>query len=192
MLAEKLHKHRLILASASPRRQELLKSLGVNFEIRLKSVKETYPKGLKSVEVPDYLAKLKASVFTNLESDEILITGDTVVVLDDKILGKPQNKVEAAEMLRALSEKSHKVISSICLKSSEKIVVSHEVTKVYFKKLSEAEIEYYLNNFKPYDKAGAYGIQEWIGQIGIHKIEGSYFNVVGLPVHLLYEMLMNF
>ncbi len=192
MLAEKLHKHRLILASASPRRQELLKSLGVNFEIRLKSVKETYPKDLKSVEVPDYLAKLKASVFTNLESDEILITGDTVVVLDDKILGKPQNKAEAAEMLRALSEKSHKVISSICLKSSEKIVVSHEVTKVYFKKLSEAEIEYYLNNFKPYDKAGAYGIQEWIGQIGIHKIEGSYFNVVGLPVHLLYEMLMNF
>lgn len=192
MLAEKLHKHRLILASASPRRQELLKSLGVNFEIRLKSVKETYPKDLKSVEVPDYLAKLKASVFTNLESDEILITGDTVVVLDDKILGKPQNKAEAAEMLRALSEKSHKVISSICLKSTEKIVVSHEVTKVYFKKLSEAEIEYYLNNFKPYDKAGAYGIQEWIGQIGIHKIEGSYFNVVGLPVHLLYEMLMNF
>lgn len=192
MLAEKLHKHRLILASASPRRQELLKSLGVNFEIRLKSVKETYPKDLKSVEVPDYLAKLKASVFTNLESDEILITGDTVVVLDDKILGKPQNKAEAAEMLRALSEKSHEVISSICLKSSEKIVVSHEVTKVYFKKLSEAEIEYYLNNFKPYDKAGAYGIQEWIGQIGIHKIEGSYFNVVGLPVHLLYEMLMNF
>lgn len=192
MLAEKLHKHRLILASASPRRQELLKSLGVNFEIRLKSVKETYPKDLKSVEVPDYLAKLKASVFTNLESDEILITGDTVVVLDDKILGKPQNKAEAAEMLRALSEKSHEVISSICLKSTEKIVVSHEVTKVYFKKLSEAEIEYYLNNFKPYDKAGAYGIQEWIGQIGIHKIEGSYFNVVGLPVHLLYEMLMNF
>lgn len=192
MLAEKLHKHRLILASASPRRQELLKSLGVNFEIRLKSVKETYPKDLKSVEVPDYLAKLKASVFTNLESDEILITGDTVVVLDDKILGKPQNKAEAAEMLRALSEKSHEVISSICLKSTEKIVVSHEVTKVYFKKLSEAEIEYYLNNFEPYDKAGAYGIQEWIGQIGIHKIEGSYFNVVGLPVHLLYEMLMNF
>ncbi|HLU81118.1 MAG TPA: Maf family nucleotide pyrophosphatase [Flavobacteriaceae bacterium] len=182
----------MILASASPRRQELLKSLGVNFEIRLKSVKETYPKDLKSVEVPDYLAKLKASVFTNLESDEILITGDTVVVLDDKILGKPQNKAEAAEMLRALSEKSHEVISSICLKSTEKIVVSHEVTKVYFKKLSEAEIEYYLNNFKPYDKAGAYGIQEWIGQIGIHKIEGSYFNVVGLPVHLLYEMLMNF
>lgn len=192
MLAEKLNKNRLVLASASPRRQELLKELGVNFEIRLKPVEETYPKNLKNEEIPDYLAKLKASVFTDLESDEILITGDTVVVLDDKILGKPQNKIEAAGMLRALSEKCHQVISSICLKSTEKIVVAHDVTKVYFKKLSEAEIEYYLENFKPYDKAGAYGVQEWIGQIGIGKIEGSYFNVVGLPLGLLYEMLMKF
>lgn len=192
MLTEKLKNHHLILASASPRRQELLKSLGLDFETRLKPVEENYPENLKGAEVPDYLAKLKASVFVDLKPGEIVITGDTVVVLGGEILGKPKNETDAFEMLNSLSGKCHEVISSVCLKSPSKTEVAHDITKVYFKKLSKEEIEYYIRNFKPFDKAGAYGIQEWIGQIGIHKIEGSYFNVVGLPVHLLYEMLSEF
>ncbi|HET8809651.1 MAG TPA: Maf-like protein [Flavobacteriaceae bacterium] len=191
MLREKLKNHHLILASASPRRQQFLKELGLDFEIRLKPVEEIYPDGLKPSEIAEYLAKLKAEAFPDLKPNEILITGDTIVVFENKILGKPKNEEEAFEMLRMLSGKKHKVISSVCLKSTEKTSIAHDVTKVWFKELSAEEIRYYIDNFQPFDKAGAYGIQEWIGQIGVEKIEGSYFTVMGMPVHLLYEMLKN-
>lgn len=191
MLREKLKNHHLILASASPRRQQFLKELGLDFEIRLKPVEEIYPEGLKPSEIAEYLAKLKAEAFPDLKPNEILITGDTIVVFENKILGKPKNEEEAFEMLRMLSGKKHKVISSVCLKSTEKTSIAHDVTKVWFKELSAEEIRYYIDNFQPFDKAGAYGIQEWIGQIGVEKIEGSYFSVMGMPVHLLYEMLKN-
>lgn len=197
MLTEQLKNHRLILASGSPRRQQFLKDLGLDFEIRLKPVEEIYPDHLKKgAEVAEFLAVLKADAFSNLKPKEIVITGDTVVCLpkddflsEQIILGKPKDKEEAFEMLQSLSGKTHEVISSICLKSSQRTVVSHAVTKVTFKQLSEEESWFYINNFKPFDKAGAYGIQEWIGQIGVTKIEGSYFNVMGMPTHLLYSML---
>lgn len=192
MLKEKLHLYQLVLASSSPRRQQFLKELGLPFEIRLRAVEEIYPENLKAFEVAEYLAKLKASAFSDLGINEILITGDTVVSVENQILGKPKNEKEAFEMLRTLSGKKHEVVSAICLKSLKTINVDHDITQVYFKQLSEEEIEFYIKNFRPFDKAGAYGIQEWIGQIGIEKIEGSYFNVMGMPTHLLYNMLQNF
>ncbi len=191
MLKEKLKDHHLILASASPRRQQFLKDLGLPFEIRLHPVEEIYPENLKPTEIAEYLAKLKANAFSDLKSNEILITGDTVVSFENQILGKPKTEAEAFRMLRMLSGKKHEVISSICLKSVEKIEIAHAITRVYFKNISEEEIAFYIKNFKPFDKAGAYGVQEWIGQIGIIKIEGSYFNVMGMPTHLLYKMLEN-
>lgn len=199
MLSKKLKDHHLILASASPRRQQILRDLGLDFKVRLKPVEEVYPQSLMGTEIPDYLSKLKAEAFSGLKPNEILITGDTVVALGlpdgqagAEILGKPKDEAEARRMLRSLSGKSHEVISSVCLRSDRKMEVAHDITKVYFKKLTEEEIDYYLKNFKPFDKAGAYGIQEWIGQIGIAKIEGSYFTVMGMPVHLLYKMLLGF
>lgn len=191
MLNEKLKNHQLILSSQSPRRQQFLKDLGLDFEIRLKPVEEIYPEHLKGAEIPDFLAILKANAFSNLNSTEIVITGDTVVCFEDQVLGKPKNEAEAFEMLQLLSGETHEVISSICVKSSKKHEVAHAITQVRFKEFSEAEIWYYIKNFQPFDKAGAYGIQEWIGQIGVTKIEGSYFNVMGMPVHLLYSMLEN-
>lgn len=191
MLKKKLKNHKIILASASPRRQQFLRDLDLPYEIRLRPVEEIYPKDLSPSEIPDFLAKLKASVFSDLQPNEILITGDTVVSLENNILGKPKNGEEAFQMLRMLSGKSHEVISSICIKSTQKTDVAHAVTKVFFKELSDEEINFYLKNFRPFDKAGAYGIQEWIGQIGVVKIEGSYFNVMGMPTHLLYTMLQD-
>lgn len=192
MLNEKLKNYQLILSSASPRRQQFLNDLGLDFEIRLKPVEEVYPDHLMAAEVPDFLAILKADIFSNLNANEIVITGDTVVCFEDQVLGKPKNETEAFDMLQLLSGKTHEVISSICLKSSQKTEVTHAITKVYFKEFTEAEIWYYIKNFQPFDKAGAYGIQEWIGQIGVTKIEGSYFNVMGMPTHLLYSMLEKF
>jgi len=179
----------IILASQSPRRKELLALLDLEFTVEVKSVDEVYPANLNSTEVAGYLAKLKASAFTNIKEEQVIITADTVVVLDNKILGKPKNEVEAKAMLLSLSNTEHKVITGVCLKSSTKTHTFSCTTNVFFKHLSNAEIDYYIENYKPYDKAGSYGIQEWIGAIGITKIEGSYFNVVGLPIQELREQL---
>ncbi|MDD2381551.1 MAG: Maf family nucleotide pyrophosphatase [Mariniphaga sp.] len=182
-----------ILASKSPRRQELLESLGITFQVKIKSVEEKYPDHLKGEAIPEYLAKLKSFPFLNELSDrDLLITADTVVFLEDELLGKPGDLAEAAFMLHKLGGKEHQVISGVCLTSSVKQIVFHAVTNVLFKKLREEEIQYYLSAFQPLDKAGAYGIQEWIGNIGITHIEGSFYNVMGLPVQKLYEEILTF
>ena len=190
MLREKLQHYNVILASGSPRRQQFFKDLDIDFSIQLKPIEEIYPEELKGTEITDYLADLKSKAFTNLAEKDILITSDTIVWLDDKALGKPKNEKEAFIMLRSLSGKKHEVITSISIKNNNNHQIISDVTKVTFKDLSDEEINYYIKNYKPFDKAGAYGIQEWIGFIGITNIEGSYFNVVGLPVHKLYAALM--
>ena len=192
MLSNKLKKYTLILASGSPRRQELLKDLDIDFTIQLKEVEEKYPQNLKAQEITDYLAELKSEPFKNIITEkEIIITSDTIVWLNNTALGKPKNYEEAFTMLKSLSNTTHEVITSICLTGKEFKKTVNDTVKVYFKELSDEEIDYYLQTYKPYDKAGAYGIQEWIGKIGITKIEGSYFTVMGFPVHKLYKELMN-
>ena len=191
MLNEKFKNHRIILASGSPRRQQFLKELDVDFEIQLKDIEEIYPEHLQAEEITNFLAKLKASAFAlDLDDNDILITSDTIVWLNNKALGKPKDYDDAFEMLTEMSGTTHKVITSVCLKTIDKEVVFHDETLVTFAELSPEEIKYYLNNYKPFDKAGSYGIQEWIGLVAIEKIEGSYANVVGLPTHRLYEELM--
>jgi septum formation protein len=193
MLNEKFKNHKIILASGSPRRQQFLKELDIDFEIRLKEIEEIYPDQLQAEEITDFLAKLKASAFENdLQDNEVLITSDTIVWLENKALGKPIDASHAVKMLTEMSGKTHKVITSVCIKTAQKELVFHDETLVTFAKLTLKEIEYYLNIYKPFDKAGSYGIQEWIGLVAIEKIEGSYANVVGLPTHKLYKELMNF
>ena len=191
MLREKLKNYNVILASKSPRRQQFFKDLDIDFTIQLKEVEEIYPKELKGTEITDFLADLKSKPFTNLSKNDVLITSDTIVWLDNKALGKPKNEQEAFKMLRNLSGKKHEVITSISIKSNHFQKIVNDITVVSFKELSDEEINYYIKNYNPYDKAGAYGIQEWIGFIAINKMEGSYFNVAGLPVHKLYKELMN-
>ena len=191
MLNEKFNKHRIILASGSPRRQQFLKELDVDFEIQLKDIEEIYPEHLQAEEITNFLAKLKASAFAlDLDDNDILITSDTIVWLNNKALGKPKDYDDAFEMLTEMSGTTHKVITSVCLKTTDKEIIFYEETLVTFTKLSSDEIKYYLNNYKPFDKAGSYGIQEWIGLVAIEKIEGSYANVVVLQTHRLYEELM--
>jgi septum formation protein len=192
MLREKLKNYNLILASASPRRQQFFKDLDIDFTIQLKEVDEIYPQELNGSEITDYLADLKSKAFTNLSEKDLLITSDTIVWLENKALGKPKDAQDAFKMLRALSGKKHDVITSISIKSKHFQKIVNNTTIVSFKEITDEEIEYYIKNYTPLDKAGAYGIQEWIGFIAIEKIEGSYFNVVGLPVHKLYEELMKF
>ncbi len=189
MLKDILKNHRIILASGSPRRQQFFKDLGLDFTIQLKEIEEIYPDHLKAQEISDYLAQLKANAFTDLKPNDILITSDTIVWHNNKALGKPKDLKEAIQMIRSLSGDTHEVITSVCFKTSTGIKVVHDSTKVTFKDLTTNEIEYYVTTYKPLDKAGAYGIQEWIGFIGISNIEGSYFNVMGLPTHLVYDML---
>ena len=191
MLREKLKEYNVILASKSPRRQQFFKDLDIDFIIQLKEVEEIYPSELKGIEITDFLADLKSQAFTNLSEKDLLITSDTIVWLDENALGKPKNAEHAFKMLRSLSGKKHKVITSISIKSKNYQKIINDITTVTFKELSDSEINYYITNYKPFDKAGAYGIQEWIGFIAIEKLEGSYFNVVGLPVHKLYKELMN-
>ena len=191
MLKEKLANYNIILASGSPRRQQFFKDLDIPFRIQLREIDEVYPLHLKGVQITDFLADLKAKAFHTIKENELLITSDTIVWCDEQALGKPKNSEEAHQMLRKLSGKKHQVMTSVSIKSSSFQIITNDITNVYFKKLSSEEIEYYVKTYKPFDKAGAYGIQEWIGFIGIDKIEGSYFNVVGLPVHKLYEELMN-
>lgn len=190
MLNEKLKDYNIILASASPRRHAFLKSMNIDFEVRLHPVEEIYPDTLKGTEITDYLAKLKAEAFkTQLKENDILITSDTIVWLDNKPVEKPKDKDDAFRMIKSLSNKTHEVMTSICFTQTNQQKVVNTITKVTFKALTDTEIWYYVNTYEPLDKAGAYGIQEWIGAIGITNIEGSYNNVVGLPTHLLYETL---
>lgn len=185
--------YNIILASKSPRRQQLLKSLGINFSVQTKEVEEIYPGKLNKEEVPVYLSELKAKPFLNdLIETDLLITADTVVCLGKEVLGKPGDKEEAVKMLEALSGNEHQVITGVCLSSKNKQKAFYSVTNVQFKPLTPQEIEYYISEYKPYDKAGAYGIQEWIGTIGIVHIEGSFYNVMGLPVQKLYAEIQNF
>jgi len=192
MLKEKLQDYNLILASGSPRRQQFFSDLELDFTIQLKEVEEIFPNHLKGKEITEFLAQLKASAFTALKNKDILITADTIVWHNGKMLGKPKNEAEAIEMIKGLSGKKHKVFSSVCIKSSRKELVFSDTTVVRFKKLSDEEIRYYVKNFKPLDKAGSYGIQEWIGLIGVKSIKGSYFNVMGFPVHKFYKEITNF
>ena len=178
--------------SKSPRRQALLKEAGFDFVIKTQDVDETYPSHLKAKDVASYLAAKKALAFKDQIQDEILLAADTVVRLDQKILGKPNDKNHATEMLLALSGRSHLVTTGVCLLSKNQKIVFDETTEVHFKPLSNHEIDYYIDQYKPFDKAGAYGIQEWIGRIAVEKIVGSYFNVMGLPVHAVYHHLLKF
>ncbi|SFZ91406.1 septum formation protein [Flaviramulus basaltis] len=190
MLNDKLKNYHLILASGSPRRQEFFKHLELDFEIRLKPVKEEYPPRLTHFEITNYLAQLKALPYKKeLKPKDILITSDTIVWHENEALGKPRDEDKAFNILKSLSNKTHEVITSVCFTTTNFEKTLHNITKVTFKDLSDEEILYYIKSCKPYDKAGAYGIQEWIGLIGVTKLEGSYFNVMGLPVHLVYKTL---
>lgn len=181
--------HTIILASQSPRRQQLLSEAGIAFIVKPVNYNEEYHGNLPADAVAKYLAEQKARHFSNLQDWEIVLTADTTVVINEIILGKPGSEQEAKDMLSSLSGRMHNVISGVCLKSNKKVVSFDETTKVYFKSLTDEEIAYYIKQYKPYDKAGAYGIQEWIGMIGIDRIEGSYFNVMGLPIHKIYQEL---
>ena len=192
MLKDKLNGYKLILASGSPRRQQFMHDLDVDFEVRLKDVEEVYPDHLKGLEITDFLALLKAQALDDLAENEIVITSDTIVWHQDKALGKPKDYEDAFAMLSSLSSKTHEVITSVCIKNTVAINVFNETTRVTFNALSDDEIKYYLDNYKPYDKAGSYGIQEWIGLVAIARIEGSYANVVGLPVDKVYQYLCKF
>jgi len=192
MLNDKLKNYNIILASASPRRHAFLKSMDIDFEVRLHPIDEIYPKELKGTEITDYLAKLKAEAFKkDLKDNDILITSDTIVWLDGKAIEKPKDKDDAFRMIKSLSNTTHEVKTSVCLTQTSSQRIVNTTTKVTFKALSDDEIRYYVNNYNSLDKAGAYGIQDWIGAIAITNIEGSYNNVVGLPTHLLYETLIN-
>ena len=193
MLAEILKSRHLILASSSPRRQELIKGLGLDFEIRINPVKEEYPQRLRHFEISDYLAQLKSMPFVaELKPNDILITSDTIVWFNNKALGKPIDTNEAFQMLKSLSGHTHEVITSVCFKSVDSQKTINSITKVTFKSLSDDELWYYINTNSVLDKAGAYGIQDWIGQVGVTKIEGSYFNVMGFPMDKIYNTLLTF
>lgn len=192
MLKHKLANYSIILASGSPRRQQFFKDLDLEFEIRLKEIEEIYPPELKAGEITNYLAELKANAFEGeINDNEILITSDTIVWHKDKALGKPKDKEDAFAILKSLSNATHEVITSVCFKTKNKTELISEITKVTFNPLTDAVIDYYLEHYKPYDKAGAYGIQEWIGFIGVAKVEGSYTNVMGMPTDKVFEYLNN-
>ena len=193
MLGENLKNKKIVLGSASPRRQELLKLLAVDFEIRLSNSDEQFNEKLPPEQIAKFLATQKSEALKNtIIKNEILITADTIVAKEGRILNKPNNEKEAVEMLTFLSNGRHQVITGVCISSTEKSISFSVNTKVFFKKLSSEEINFYIKNYKPFDKAGAYGIQEWIGLIGIEEIQGSYFNVVGLPMQKLYQNLIQF
>lgn len=193
MLKDKLKGYKIILASGSPRRQQFFRDLDLDFEIRLKDTEEVYPDSLQGVEITNFLAELKANAFENeLHKNEILVTSDTIVWHGNKALGKPKDYDDAFAILKSLSAATHEVITSVCFKTVVKTETISEVTRVSFNFLSDEEIRYYLDNYKPFDKAGAYGIQEWIGLTGISNIDGSYTNVVGLPTEKVYQYLNNY
>jgi septum formation protein len=193
MISDNLNNYRIILASRSPRRQQLLRDLDLKFDVIERDFDETYPDNLSGKEIAMYLSERKAKNFINeIAENEIIITADTIVWCNKKVLGKPEDKGEALKMIRELSGNTHEVITAVTLLSDERERTFSESTKVTFEALSDVEITYYVEKFKPYDKAGAYGIQEWIGVAACSRIEGSYFNVVGLPVQKLYKELKEF
>lgn len=179
----------LILASSSPRRQYLMKEAGFTFAVKKPDVEESFPPDMPAEAVAQYLAKKKAAFFRPALTDEIIVTADTVVIIQGKILNKPQNRSEAIAMLSLLSGNMHSVMTGVCILSKEKEISFDDTTLVTFSKLSQNEIEYYVDHYKPYDKAGAYGAQDWIGMVAIEKIAGSYFTVMGLPIHRVYQHL---
>ncbi|MBQ3382386.1 MAG: septum formation protein Maf [Bacteroidales bacterium] len=193
-LSKHLEGRRLILASGSPRRRELLGELGLEFTLgQIKDYDETYPASLKYDEIPAYIAEQKSLHYKGeLEPGDILITSDTIVAIDGDILGKPKDKAEAIKMLRELSGRTHHVVTGLCIRSTRKTVTISDTCEVTFDILSDEDIEYYIDNFKPFDKAGAYGIQEWIGLSNIKSITGSVYTVIGLPVQQLYKALLTF
>ncbi|MFH2095457.1 MAG: Maf family nucleotide pyrophosphatase [Bacteroidota bacterium] len=194
MLKEKLEGKKIILGSRSPRRQQLLGELGIPFDVLLKEeLDESFPENIKGKDIALYLANIKADQYKEeLVPGTILITADTIVMLGGRVINKPSDRDDAFRMINALSGSMHTVATGVCVKSSDKTVSFYALTDVYFRKLTDEEIFYYIDNYKPYDKAGAYGIQEWIGYVAIERIDGSYFNVMGLPVQKLYNVLMNF
>ena len=187
-------KYKIILASNSPRRKELLAGLDVQFEVRIiPGIDESYPETLPTMDIAEYIAQKKAKAYREtMADDELIITADTIVVLDDKVLGKPKDAEEARCMLHALSGKTHQVVTGVVLTTKELQKHFSVVSNVTFKTLSDNEIDYYVDTYKPMDKAGAYGIQEWIGYVGVTRLEGSYFNVMGLPVQRIYEAMKEF
>ena len=190
MLKTILTDYNIILASGSPRRQNYFKELDLDFSIKLRPVEEVYPQHLKGTEITDYLAQLKAKAFNDLNAKDILITSDTIVWLDNEALGKPKHAEDAKAMIGRLSGKTHQVMTSVCFTRSTTSHTVNHTTKVTFRPISTAAIDYYVDTYSPLDKAGAYGIQDWIGLIAIERIEGSYANVVGMPMHLVYEELL--
>jgi septum formation protein len=194
MLKELLQNKKVILASASPRREQLISGLDIDFVVELNGdVDEIWDQSIDPVKVPEYLSLLKSKGFgRELRSDEILITADTMVLCNGEILGKPADRDDAVKILMKLSGNEHTVITGVTLRSNEKVKNFSATTQVWFRDLNIQEIEYYIDNYKPYDKAGAYGAQDWIGFVAIEKIEGSYFNVMGLPVQKLYTELSRF
>ena len=189
-----LSKYKIILASNSPRRKELLKGLNPDYEVKtLPEIDESFPKNLKGDNIATYIAKKKADSYTvHLNEDTLLITADTIVLLEDKVYGKPQDEAEAKQMLRDLSGKSHQVITGVCITTKLKQKTFAVSSEVRFANLDEDEIEFYVSKYKPLDKAGAYGIQEWIGYVAVEYISGSYFNIMGLPIQRLYQELKQF
>jgi len=190
-MLENLKKYKVVLASNSPRRKELLSGLGIGYEVKtLPDIDESFPEGLTEVETATYIARAKADVYRNImQSDELIITADTIVWLDGEVMGKPVDEEDARRMLRALSGKTHQVITGVCLMTLDSQKAFATVTDVTFCHLSEEEIDYYVERYRPMDKAGSYGIQEWIGFVGVESISGSYFNVMGLPIQRLYTEL---
>jgi septum formation protein len=181
---------KILLASNSPRRKELLAELGFDFSVVSINCDEIFPENLEVNRVAEYLSVLKSNAYTNLQKNEILITADTVVVCEGKILGKPQNKHDAKNMLKNLSGKKHQVYTAFTIKTLDNTISKTDVAQVYFSTISDEEMEFYLEKYQPYDKAGSYGIQEWLGMAKIVKIEGSFYTIMGLPTHLLYPLLM--
>ncbi len=181
--------YKYVLASNSPRRRELMAGLGIDFEVRvMKDVSESYPANLPACDVPAYIAREKAAAY-DIACDELLVTADTVVIVDNQILGKPVDATDARRMLRLISGRSHEVVTGVCLTTADKQRTFSVVSEVTFKMLTDDEIDYYIHHYRPFDKAGAYGIQEWIGYVGVTALRGSYFNVMGLPVQRIYEEL---
>ena len=193
MFSPKLKEYTLILASGSPRRQQFFKDLELDFEIRLREIEEVYPNHLKADEITDYLAELKGKAFEkDLANNELLITSDTIVWHNNEALGKPKDAEDAFQMLKKLSNSTHQVITSVSFKTNERTTTLHDYTEVEFMELSDEMIAYYLEKFKPFDKAGSYGIQDWIGLVGVKSIKGSYTNVMGMPTHLVFDFFKKF
>lgn len=190
-MLENLNKYKVVLASNSPRRKELLSGLGIEYEVKtLADVDESFPEGLDGVEIPAYIARAKADAYRQvMQENELVITADTIVWLDGEVMGKPVDEEDARRMLRALSGKTHQVITGVCLTTVGYQKTFATVTDVTFAAMTDDEIDYYVTHYRPMDKAGSYGIQEWIGFVGVERIEGSYFNVVGMPIQRLYTEL---